>query len=239
MSSIARILADVAHRPWPLPAGSWRYYQEWNEALFLHWKVPPAILAPLVPAGLTVDTQAGEAWVSLVAFTMQRIRPRYLPALAPVSDFHEINLRTYVVRDGQAGVYFLNIEAHKRLSAYLSRALSGLPYEQAAMHRSGRHYHSRNARKSFLLDAEFTVGEAITAKTGLDSWLTERYCLYLARAGAVRRYDIQHLPWPLARVELSSLQLHYQVGELLLDKAPDLAHYSAGVQVLAWGQRGA
>jgi uncharacterized protein YqjF (DUF2071 family) len=237
MSTAVSILAATTHRSWPLPAGPWRYYQEWNEALFLHWKVPAEVLAPLLPAGLALDTHAGAAWVSLVAFTMQRIRPRYLPALAPVSDFHEINLRTYVVKDGKAGVYFLSIEAHKRLSAYVSRALSGLPYEHAGMHRSRRHYHSANPRTGFSLDAEFVVGGPLEAPTPLDSWLTERYCLYLERAGTVRRYDIQHRPWPLAQVTITRLNLHYRVGHLLLNAAPDLAHYSDGVQVLAWGQR--
>jgi len=235
VSRLAELLADTAHRPYPLPAGGWRYYQEWNEALFLHWRVPLAVLRPLVPAGLDVDTFAGEAWVSVVGFTMQRIRPRYLPALAPVSDFHEINLRTYVVRDGRAGVYFLSIEAQKRVSAWLARALSGLPYERARMERSRRHYRSHNARTGFRLEAEFVIGAAITAPTPLDKWLTERYCLYLERAGAVLRYDIQHRPWPLARVDVQRLDVLYRVGALVLPPAPDAAHYSAGVQVLAWG----
>jgi uncharacterized protein YqjF (DUF2071 family) len=235
MNRLADLLADTAHRPYPLPAGPWRYYQEWNEALFLHWRVPLAVLRPLVPPGLDVDTFEGEAWVSVVGFTMQRIRPRYLPALAPVSDFHEINLRTYVVRDGRAGVYFLSIEAQKRVSAWLSRALSGLPYERARMARGPRHYRSHNARTGFRLEAEFAIGEPISSPTALDKWLTERYCLYLARAGAVRRFDIQHRPWPLARVALPHLDLRYQVGALVLPPAPDAAHYSAGVQVLAWG----
>jgi uncharacterized protein YqjF (DUF2071 family) len=236
MLSIARILATTTHRPWPLPAGAWRYYQEWNQALFLHWKVPMELLAPLVPSALQVDTCAGEAWVSLVAFTMQRIRPRFLPAWAPVSDFHEINLRTYVVKDGKAGVYFLNIEAQKRVSAYISRLLSGLPYERASMSRSQQRYRSENARKGFHLDVEFNIGVDVTSKSELDTWLTERYCLYLEQAGTVHRYDIQHAPWQLRHVDVSLHHLHYQVGQLVFDAKPDLAHYSAGVQVLAWGQ---
>ena len=38
----------------------------------------------------------------------------------------------------------------------------------------------------------------------------------------------------LAQVAVRRLQLRYRAGELLLDGALDLAHYSAGVQVLAW-----
>jgi hypothetical protein len=40
MSRLTALLTATAHRPYLLPAGPWRYYQEWNEALFLHWRVP-------------------------------------------------------------------------------------------------------------------------------------------------------------------------------------------------------
>ncbi len=33
------ILNITHHRPWNLPLKRWKYYQEWNDALFLHWKV--------------------------------------------------------------------------------------------------------------------------------------------------------------------------------------------------------
>jgi hypothetical protein len=44
---LADLLAATAHRPYPLPAGGWRYYQEWNEALLRPWRGPLAVLRPL------------------------------------------------------------------------------------------------------------------------------------------------------------------------------------------------
>lgn len=97
--------------------------------MFLHWPVPATQIASLLPAPLTPDLLEGSAWVSVVAFTMEQIRPRHLPAFKPVSQFHELNVRTYVRHEGKAGVYFLSIEAQKAISAYLSRSIiSGLPY---------------------------------------------------------------------------------------------------------------
>ena len=101
------LLASVSHRTWPLPDRRWSYYQEWNNALFLHWKVPAKMLEQLLPKGLTLDTFNYEAWISLVAFTMEKIRPKHLPAFSPISDFHEINLRTYILHNNKPGVYFL------------------------------------------------------------------------------------------------------------------------------------
>ncbi len=236
---IADLLQQVSHRPWLLPKGPWSYYQEWNRALFLHWKVPVSALRSLIPAGLEPDTFEGEAWVSLVAFTMERIRPAYLPAVSFLSDFHEINLRTYVTRNGKPGVYFLNIEAARSLSVVVARALSGLPYGKAHMKRMEQsgldHYVSDNREKAFRFEAAYLTGEPVTEKSPLDLWLTERYCLYVKHRGRLRCYDIHHKPWDLKAVEVSRLNTGYAVGSIqLAERQPDLVHYSEGVQVLAW-----
>ncbi len=124
-----KLLDIIHHRPtWQVPGERWVWYQEWNRALFFHWKVDPEILKSFIPEGIQLDVYNNTAWVSLVAFTMEKIRPRYLPSVSLISDFHEINLRTYVTDGEHHGVYFLSIEAQKQLSAILSRRLSGLPY---------------------------------------------------------------------------------------------------------------
>jgi uncharacterized protein YqjF (DUF2071 family) len=182
---ILDILADTAHRPFELPTGAWRYYQEWNDALFLHWTISCDAIRCCLPRALNLDTFNGDAYVSLVAFTMQKIRPRVLPAIGYVSDFNEINLRTYINNDGKAGVYFLSIEAGKRLSVFIARALSGLPYVSASIARSKDRYKSINDRTGNYMDATFEIGKQLSEKTSLDKWLTERYCLYLDRHGIV------------------------------------------------------
>ncbi len=238
--SLTQILTgNIAHRPWPLPQGSWAYYQEWNRALLLHWKIPVAALRPIVPEKLELDTLQGTAWISLVAFTMERIRPRLLPAVPPLSNFHELNLRTYVSHGGKKGVYFLGIEAEKAISAFVARRLSGLPYRKASMNRflSGevQHYNTHNKKLDFRLHTRFTTGAAIRVKEPADTWLTERYCLYAATGPQLFRFDIHHEEWPLHAVTLAELDVQYRIGDFDLSaKPPDLVHYSPGVKVLAW-----
>jgi len=43
-----------------------------------------------------VDTAEGVAWVGLVPLFMRNVRPRFTPAIPALSDFLELNLRTYV-----------------------------------------------------------------------------------------------------------------------------------------------
>ena len=107
---IKEILNQTNHRPWKIPNESWKFYQEWNRAVFLHWQVELSELKKFVPDELEIDLFDGKAWISVVAFTMEKIRPKYLPYFSPISNFDEINVRTYVKANGKSGVYFLSIE---------------------------------------------------------------------------------------------------------------------------------
>ena len=235
MGKITDLLNQVSHRPWNIPEGNWHYYQEWNLVLFFHWVIPEEIIKPLIPSNLELDLFEGKAYISLVPFTMQRIRPRYLPAISAVSDFHEINLRTYVIKDGKSGVYFINIESEKRLSAFISRKLSGLPYEKSMIKREAGKYSSLNAFRKFSLETEFEISENTIEKTDIEKWLTERYALFLADKGKLFRYDIHHKEWKIRSIELKKLKLDYKLQGLnLAEKQPDLVHYSDGVEVVAW-----
>lgn len=239
MKTVQEIINAIDHRPWELPAAQWTYYQEWSRALFLHWKVPAELLRELVPPHLDLDTYNGDTWVSLVAFTMEQIRPKGLPAIGFISNFDEINLRTYVTSENKAGVYFLSIEAGKPLSAYTARVLSGLPYEPASIRRrteAVQRYTSSNTKRGFHLDASFSIANKEVHKSALDRFLTEKYCLYMEKSGRLFRYDIHHEPWDLYQVEQIDLHVTYRVGQVALSGNPDLAHYSDGVKVIAWNK---
>jgi uncharacterized protein len=235
MTEIKRILSEISHRPFSLPSGQWRYYQEWNNALFFHWTIPIETLRKCVPTKFNIDTFDGKCYVSLVAFTMEKIRPRFLPSIGFISNFHEINLRTYIDNGNKKGVYFLNIEAGNLLSVLVAKVLSGLPYEKANIKRTIGKYKSNNDLKGFYLDSEFEISNEIKNKTGLDTWLTERYCLYLDKDNEFYRYDIHHEEWNLNRLDIKALNLSYNISDLnLSSRQPDLSHYSKGVKVIAW-----
>lgn len=235
MSTIQEILHNVSHRPFEMPKGSWVYYQEWNRALFFHWVVPYELLRTRVPSSLNLDTFKGNYYISLVAFTMEKIRPKFLPSIGFISNFDEINVRTYIDNDNKKGVYFLTIEAGKAISAFVAKTISGLTYEKANMTRTETTYESNNPKKGFRLETEFEIQEELTEKTDLDNWLTERYCLYLDEGNELYRYDIHHKAWDLKNVAIKSLTTNYKIGEIdLADRKPDLAQYSEGIKVVAW-----
>jgi uncharacterized protein YqjF (DUF2071 family) len=229
------ILNHTSHRPFEMPEGNWVYYQEWNRALFLHWAVPYELLRKSVPSDLNIDTFDGKCYISLVAFTMEKIRPRLLPSISYISDFDEINIRTYINNDNKKGVYFLNIEAGKSISTFVAKFLSGLPYEKSKIERTSKIFKSENYNKGFKLNTEFEIGDVLNRKTELDTWLTERYCLYLDKGNKLFRYDIHHKEWELKSVKIIDLSLDYTFGGIKLTEIePNVTHYSDGIKVVAW-----
>ena len=240
MKETEDIIQSISHRPWTLPNGKWSYYQEWNDALFLHWKVEESELQKLTPKNILIDKFEGETWVSLVAFTMEKIRPRNLPSISFLSNFGQINVRTYLTQDNKQGVFFLNIEAQKEISTYIAKHLSGLPYEKSEIERAEKenvkYFTSNNKKKNFKLEAKFEVQQELTNISTLDKWLIERYCLYLQSNNETYRYEIQHKSWKIFQVEILELTTDYKFGNIKLNRKPDLIHYSNGVKVVAWNK---
>lgn len=234
---IEEILEHKNHRPWMIPNENWRFYQEWNRAIFLHWRVDIEELKKFVPKEIEIDLFNGEAWVSVVAFTMEKIRPKNLPYFAPISNFDEINVRTYVKEGERTGVYFLSIEGGKKMSCKLAKGISELPYRYSKMSRNTNSYNSKNDEFNDQLDVEFNIGNQIEKKSELDVWLTERYALFQDAKDYINEYEIHHVEWTLNTIELERVKLNYPRFKKLINNEPDLSHYSKGIQVVAWDKK--
>lgn len=233
---IQKILNHKDHRPWKLPDEKWKFYQEWNNAIFFHFKVDLEELKKHVPKELEIDLFQGESWISVVAFTMEKIRPKNIPAFSPISNFHEINIRTYVKKNNKTGVYFLSIEGGTKLSCKIAKYISDLPYRYSLIERSSKHYSSINLKFKDELCFKFEIGKQIEKKSELDNWLTERYALFQETDNYINEYEIHHLPWLVNDVEVKSLKCFYPRFKNLLNNKPDKMQYSKGVNVIAWGK---
>jgi uncharacterized protein YqjF (DUF2071 family) len=217
-----------------LPKGKWKFYQEWNNAVFLHWQADYNELRKLVPKHLEIDLYDSKPWVSLVAFTMEKVRPRHLPAFKPVSYFHEVNIRTYVKDGEKTGVYFLSIEGSKKLACKVALAMSELPYRFSKMKRGEGYFVSHNANLNDSFNLKYNIKETVKEMDSLDKWLTERYALFQDSGDVINQYEIHHVEWPVQEIEIKDLQVSYlRFGKLLSGK-PLRQHYSKGVQVVAW-----
>jgi hypothetical protein len=178
----------------------------WIDLAFLHWRVPPDDIRPLLPPPLELDLFDGSAWIAVVPFRMAGVRPLFAPTIPTATDFPELNVRTYVRHGGRSGVWFFSLDAGSWLAVIGARTAVGLPYFHARMseHRvgGGIHYASTRTHPGARV-AEFRaryrpIGSVYLADPGsLDYWLTERYSLFAMHTGQRLRLDIEHKQWPL------------------------------------------
>jgi len=122
------ILQQVGHRPWPMPDGPWVMTQTWHDLLFAHWPVAATALRKHVPPEFAVDLFDGTAWLGIVPFHMTNLAPRGVPSLPWISEFPELNVRTYVRVNERAGIYFFSLDAGSALAVQAARWLLNLPY---------------------------------------------------------------------------------------------------------------
>jgi uncharacterized protein YqjF (DUF2071 family) len=231
------ILKKTSHRNYPLPKRHWQQYQEWHGNVFMHWKIDARILTGLLPKGLLLDTVEGSAWISIVAFSVQKLHPRYVPPMAFYSDFHEVNVRTYVIRNGIPGIYFLSLEAQKKLPALMARMLMGLPYIRSDMSREGNAYRSHNPAMAYRLDFDYHSKGHLLKKTAIDVWLTERHALYLEKGNDIYRIDVHHKIWPLQNVILRPRTIRYPLITSVDQNNPNLVHFADRLAVLIWNRQ--
>lgn len=219
-------------------------YQKWRALLFLHWAFGPLEVQKTLPPGLFVDSFEGKAYIGIVPFFMRAVRPRFLPAVPGISNFMELNLRTYVYDDrGIPGVWFYSLDANNRIAVQTARTFFGLPYFNAQMRSeieksSGWVYYSslRNGftpaeRSSFRYRKQ---GQNVQAQSdSLEFFLVERYVLFSYRNGRLLSGRVHHPPYPLLTAEAQEWDNHlFELDGLNQPKRPpDHCLFSQGVDV--------
>ena len=237
MKKINHLISELSDSNNELIPNKWNYYQEWNDSVFLHFEVPFNLLKDMIPSALELDSFNNKYYVSLVAFTMNKLHPKNLFSLSYISNFHEINVRTYVKRNNKYGVYFINIEAEKILSAFIAKILSKLPYETSEIKRKSNNYKSSNYKKNLELDIDYNIEGEEIMKSAFDVWLLERYCLFYKDNSKIYRYDIYHQPWSIQVLNLLRMEIKYKFGDMILNSDNLVRyHYSKGVDVLSWAR---
>jgi uncharacterized protein YqjF (DUF2071 family) len=215
----------------------------WRHLLFENWRVEPSLVDAHLPAALDPDVYDGSAWFSVVPFTNVAIRPKGLP---PSLGFRlpELNLRTYVTREGTPATYFFSLDAQGIASVLGARIFQHLPYYYARISlegSDGRFAFESRRRHPGARPAQYEAtygptGEAFSAPDDpLASFLVERYRFYTeASDGSLRYTDVEHEPWTLhpaeADVETNTL---FEANGFDVPEGKPVRYYSPGVDVVA------
>ncbi len=186
--------------------------QGWYDLAYIHFRYSVEEVARILPDGLEVDVCDGSAWVGLIPFSMRGIGVPGLPAVPYLGTFPEVNVRTYVRRNGVRGVWFCSLDINRLLPTIVARTTYTLPYcfGRASNKRVGDELMTTVERRWPRGEAHtkirLKIGEHIVAPSPLEVFLSARWGLYTTtRRGNLRYAPISHEPWRLQRAEIISL----------------------------------
>jgi uncharacterized protein YqjF (DUF2071 family) len=215
----------------------------WDRAIFIHYEPEPDSLQRCVPFQL--DLRDGRAFVSIVAFTLLRMRPRIGGRigewlLEPIGTHGFLNVRTYVRHSGEPGIHFLAEWLSNALAVRLGPRTFGLPYRLGHLN----YEHNQNdgvlrgrvqAKQGQLAYyGDMPTGKAIACDAeSLTEFLLERYTAFTEHRRRRRFFRVWHPPWPQLPVDLtvSADDLMAATGDWWLDAHKVGATYSPGVDV--------
>jgi hypothetical protein len=185
------------------------FLARWDRAVFINYSADADVLQKQVPFEL--DLRDGQAFVSLVAFTLLRMRPRLGGTwaewlLKPIATHEFLNVRTYVRHKGEPGIYFLAEWLSNRISVLLGPGTFGLPYRFGQI--DYRHHHSLQGSISAAVGRLCYGGKlmeprfALCPRGSLSEFMLERYTAFTQRGKRRRLFRIWHEPWRQAPAEL-------------------------------------
>jgi uncharacterized protein YqjF (DUF2071 family) len=224
-------------------------YEKWENLLFLHWEYDPQAIQQTLPNGLYVDTFDGKAYLGIVPFLMRGVRPRLFPVTLGMSDFEELNVRTYVYDSaGTPGVWFYSLDANHYFAGTLARLFFNLPYFHANM------TVEFSSDKQEIFFSSYRYGTDPTFRTQcsyraisqpslaipgtLEFFLIERYVLFAySKRHKLYAGRVWHNPYELADVEVNNLDENILSLDGFLKPSSDAFHklMSHGVEVDIFG----
>jgi uncharacterized protein YqjF (DUF2071 family) len=218
-------------------------HQRWLDIAFLHWRVDPDLVAPLLPRGTVPDVVDGSSWAGLIPFRMVGAGLGRTPSVPWLGTFAETNVRLYSVDgDGRRAVVFRSLEASRLAVVLGARAGFGLPYMWARMRvRETAGTFEYTTRRRWPgprgVGARIVVrpGEALAAPDPLADFLTARWAVHTRWTGRLLHVPNEHPSWPLHHATLE----HLDDGLLaaaglpgLAERPPDSVLWSPGVRTV-------
>ena len=224
-------------------AGEPLFLAAWDRAVFIHYEANPSLLQQQIPFQL--DLHDGRAFVSIVAFSLLRMRPRIGGRLGewllkPIASHEFLNVRTYVRHAGEPGIFFLAEWLSNPISVRLGPRTFGLPYRFG--HLRYAHAHDNGEILGTVTANEGRLGyRAAISATSFDSsdtgspteFLLERYTAFTCLHRRRRLFRVWHEPWQQTpiEIEVTADDLLSSTGQWWRSAGYLGANYSPGVDV--------
>lgn len=192
--------------------------QKWQNILFIHFPLPKNIVEPLIPSPFRLNTYDGKAWISIVYFKARESRLNMQPKFLAYPSFQQINVRTYVTFGRKKGIYFLFLDATRKLPVKIGEIFS-LPYfyAQIQFQKSDQNLYLksyRNEQSFFTIQAEGVFDEKKMNDKDfvLFKELTERYVFWWIDRQKIYEALLTHEPWRNPKQVRINLSLEHKLS---------------------------
>ncbi|MDS0221181.1 DUF2071 domain-containing protein [Haloarcula sp. S1AR25-5A] len=205
-----------------------------DDVCFCHWPVAETTVGAVVPDWLTVETSDGDAWVSAVAATVDRVETFGVEIAGP-SEL--LTVRTYVRGPtGQRGVCVLALYGDDSRTttavSELFRITVGDAVPRLLPTADRRRVLDAGDRR--LFECRYTVeGDPVAIPPdSLASFLVDRQRYFTTgRFGTHLVGSVGHDPWRLDRIDSSVTGSVLPSVDISACESDPLVHHSPGVQV--------
>lgn len=184
-----------------------------SDVVALNFRIDPRVLRRRVPKGLELRTFEGDAYVSLVAMVLRKVKVWGFP-VSVAGGFGELNLRYYVRRkdgDGyQNGACFLKDYISSASAAWILSSVFKTDFDRLKMKRENTGFNSKDDGAIPKVDYRWTVGEnsnriRIKARKKLGDispnskvgFILDNNNEYSRRDGKTYEYRVQHPKWTI------------------------------------------
>jgi uncharacterized protein YqjF (DUF2071 family) len=228
---------------------------EWRHLVLLNYEVDPALLAPHVPDGLTLDCFDGRYYASVVGFLFDRTRLFGWP-IPLHRRFPEVNLRFYVRRTmpqgDRRGVMFVKELVPRWAVSCVARWFYQENYQTLPMRWSAADTEKINGRARWTeygwrfgkrwnsLRAAVSGEPAAPNPDSLAEFIVEHYWGYgRDRTGAALEFQVEHPPWRIwpaceADLQCDAARLYGAAWERILSRPADSALVAEGSAVTVY-----
>ncbi|HWX22876.1 MAG TPA: DUF2071 domain-containing protein [Candidatus Binatia bacterium] len=217
----------------------------WSRVVFMHYRLPPALLRAALPPGFELEVYDGSGWLSIVAVTMRRfrtcgLRPLWCWFFPPLGEQRFLNVRTYANYGGHSGAFFLFGWLSRPWHLPLWQEPFGLSCAFAKIA-----YGHRHETGKFTGTVQGTTG-ALEYEVAYDSskrfercqpgalaeFTLERYNGFYWHRGVALVFQTRHAPWRAVPVEAKArnVSLLRARWEWLSEAHLEAAHYSPGLE---------
>jgi len=142
---------------------------------------------------------------------MRNISFPLIPPVPYFGSFPEVNVRTYVKRNGVPGVWFFSLDVNRLIPAFFARATYFIPYcwgkashkktEAKLLTSVARRWPSKSSSR-----IELSIGERIESVSELAHFLSARWGLFSQGFGGRLRYaPVDHEQWELYSASIDLL----------------------------------